>query len=156
MTDSIYDRARMVIRRAPRDVYEAFANPEIMERFWLPAGGERMEPGRRLTWSAGPEVDAPEIEVRVVEAQPGKRLSIDWGLLDGVRTRVDWIFEPVPEGTLLTMVETGLRGAQEGVRSRARDARANFDRVAEGLKTLLEQGSGLHVVRDHTPDPAAG
>lgn len=156
MSDSIYAKARMVIKRAPRDVYEAFANPEIMERFWLPAGAERMEPGRRLTWSAGTEEDAADIDVKVVEAQPGKRLAIDWGFLDGVRTRVDWIFEPVPEGTMVTIVETGFRGAQEEARSRARDARESFGRVTAQLKSLLEHGSGLDVVRDHTPDPAAG
>jgi len=63
----------MLVRRPAREVWEAFADPEQIRRFWLARSTGRLETGATVTWSF--KVEGARTDVTVVEAVPANGSS---------------------------------------------------------------------------------
>lgn len=141
--------ARMIIHRPAKDVFEAFADPAIMTRFWFPKASARLEEGREVTWYVGMDADAFEVTVRVKAAQKPHLLHIEWGDGDAF-TDVRWDFESIGDGdTIVRICESGFSGDQADVVQAALDSTAGFNQVITAAKALLEHGVRIDVVEDH-------
>ena len=42
--------AGMLIRKAPREVFRAFVDPQVTTRFWFTKSSGKMEAGKRVRW----------------------------------------------------------------------------------------------------------
>lgn len=118
------DTASRLVSASPREVYSAFSEPGAIER-WLPPSGMRGEMMHfdfreggsyrmRLTY-INPElgrgkssVDSDEVKVRLIRLGVGRRIEqevtfeSDDPAFAGVM-RMIWRFQPVQEGTLVTV-----------------------------------------------------
>ena len=94
----------MLIRRPASEVWEAFADPDRISRFWLARSTGRLENGAVVSWSF--KVAGAETDVTVVEALPGVRLDLRWD--DGQPLRIS--FDERLEGTVVTVRVTDFAG----------------------------------------------
>lgn len=141
--------ARMLIRRPASEVFEAFADPDIMTKFWFPKASGRLEKGKDVTWYAGVDDDAPEITVHVKSAEKPHSLHIEWG--HGAQfTTVKWQFEcKGDEGTIVRIIESGFSGDPSEIVQAALDSTGGFNQVVTAAKALLEHDAQINVVKDH-------
>ncbi len=144
-------KAQMIIHRPVSDVFEAFADPDIMTQFWFPKASGRLEEGKEVKWYVGTGVDAYEITVHVKAAQRPHTLHIQWGA-DGAFTDVEWKFESQGDGdTIVRICESGFSGDQSEVVQAALNSTGGFNQVITAAKALLEHGARINVVEDHVP-----
>jgi uncharacterized protein YndB with AHSA1/START domain len=94
------------------DVWEALTDPDAL-RDWLAAEVDLdLQPGGAARFDSAGDHRRGVVE----EVEPGRRLSFTWwpvgagGEDDGSPSRVAFSLEPVPSGTLLTVVEESLAG----------------------------------------------
>ena len=141
-------KARILIRRPVFDVYDAFANPERMSRFWFGRLDNGLEEGRTVTWTLGEQPDAPGFDVRVKKLQRPHSIVMEWGTGDDC-TLVTWTFEErSPDTTILRVEETGFSGNPQEIVASALDSTGGFNQVIVAAKALLEHGAVINVVKD--------
>jgi len=141
--------AQMIIHRPVSEVFEAFADPDTMTKFWFPKASGRLDEGNEVKWYVGTDADAFEIAVHVKVAQKPNTLQIQWGG-DGVFTDVEWTFEAHGNsGTIVRICESGFPGSQSDVVRAALDSTGGFNQVITAAKALLEHGAQINVVEDH-------
>lgn len=141
--------AKMIIHRPAHEVYEAFADPEIMTKFWFPKASARLETGREVKWFLGTGVDALSFTVHVKSAESPRSLHIEWGFRDFV-TDVRWEFESTSdEGTIVRICESGYSGSDSEIIEAALDSTGGFNQVITAAKALLEHDVQINVVKDH-------
>lgn len=145
-------KAQIIIHRPAAEVFEAFADPEIMTRFWFPrASGGRLEEGKEVTWYVGTDEDAYAITVRVKAAREPDMLRVEWGE-EGAFTDVEWTFEAKGDNaTVIRVCESGFPGGQIEAFKAALDSTGGFNQVITAAKALLEYGVRMNVVEDHVP-----
>jgi uncharacterized protein YndB with AHSA1/START domain len=139
MRDAV--RATMLIRAAPRAVFDAFVEPRMLRQFWLRDASAPLAPGAQVTW----EFMVPGVTARpmVTRFDVGRRLGIRWE--DG--TEVDLEFEPI-DGTT-TRVVVSCRGfGERELLEQATTTIEGYSIVLCDLKTLLELGRSANLVRD--------
>ena len=142
-------KAKMVIRRPASEVYEAFADPDIMTIFWFPRASGRLETGKEVKWYIGTGDDAFKITVRVKSAEKPRSIHIEWGNGDQF-TEVKWEFENKgDEATIVRITESGFTGDQSEIVQSALDSTGGFNQVVTAAKALLEYNAQINVVRDH-------
>ena len=76
----------MLVRRPARAVWEAFADPDQIRRFWLARATGRLETGAHVTWEF--KIAGATTEVTVVEARPEALLDLRWD--DGQPLRISF------------------------------------------------------------------
>lgn len=141
--------AQMIIRRPASEVFEAFADPAIMTKFWFPRASGRLEEGREVKWFVGTDADAFEITVRVKAVKKPHSLHVQWGG-DGVFTDVRWEFESKGDReTIVRICESGFPGDEHEVVRAALDSTGGFNQVITAAKALLEHNARINVVEDH-------
>lgn len=141
--------AQLLIHRPATEVYEAFADPDIMTRFWFPRASGRLETGAVVHWYVGSGEDAFEITVRVVLAAKPHSLHIEWGAGDQF-TDVRWDFEGRgSDATILRITESGFTGGAPEIVQAALDSTKGFNQVVVAVKALLEHGAHINIVKDH-------
>ena len=148
-TDEVTAKARILVRRPRDEVFDAFADPAIMGKFWFRREDRGLREGDRITWFVGDEPNAFEIEVRVKSIERPSKILIEWG--EGDRfTTVSWTLdEHEPDVTRLVIEERGFIGSRDEVVAQALDSTGGFNQVVVALKALLEHGSTINVVDDH-------
>lgn len=148
------------IRTTPEKLYEALTDWEFIKQYmdgWGPRSD--WEPGSVVEWKMGPDGDFEDLGQRVIEAEPGKRLSYTWHTLQSMhrempddvsdeefaeaskeRSRVTFDIEPaeVPSaGVKLTITHDGFDSPAskmlEGISG-------GWVLILSALKTLLEGG----------------
>ncbi len=67
-----------MIHSAPREVYEAFADPQKIGNFWFGASSGRWEPGTEVILTY-PEMEGIAVPIRVTEMIPGEKIVYLWG-----------------------------------------------------------------------------
>ena len=143
-------RAEMLIRKPVKDVFEAIINPEITTKFWFTKGSGRLETGKQVTWKW--EMYNISIQVNVLEIEENKRILMDWGVYDGVPTKVEWVFTPYKgDSTFVSVTNSGFSGDGDAVVNSALDSTGGFTLVLAGLKSWLEHGIQLNLVADRFP-----
>jgi uncharacterized protein YndB with AHSA1/START domain len=135
------------IARPIADVYEAVADPDQLSRYFTTGGAHgRLEPGTEVTWDFA---DFPgRFPVTVVEAEPPRRIVIDWDAEAAAggspSTRTVFEFESIDDGarTLVTISEGRWLPTPEG----AKNAFGNHEGWAgmlAAMKAWLEHGINL-------------
>ena len=139
MGDSV--NAEMFIRRPPGEVFAAFANPQVIRKFWLRDTSGPLAPGARVLWHF--MVPGATAHVTVTGFEAPRRIGFDWP--GGMP--VELLFEPFnDDGTHLTAEISGLHG--KDLLTQATDVVEGFTIVFCDLKTLLETGTSANLVRD--------
>ncbi len=142
--------AKMLIRKSPAEVFEAFVDPEITRRFWFTKSTGRLEAGKHIVWTW--EMYRHSINVEVKEIEPDKRIRIEWGNY-GSMTAVEWIFTPYEnDWTYVTITNSGFEGDGDKVVSDALDSKGGFTWVLAGLKAFLEHNLELNAIADAFPE----
>ena len=133
--------AEMLIRRAPGEVFAAFANPQVIRKFWLRDTTGPLAPGARVQWHF--MVPGATANVVVTRFEAPRRIGFDWP--GGMH--VELRFDPFgDEATHLTAEISGLNG--KDVITQASNVVEGFSIVFCDLKTLLESGTSANLVRD--------
>ena len=134
-------RASMLIRKPPLVVFDAFANPATITRFWLSGTTGPLSPGAKVTWNFMVPDAADSVTVQRFE--PGRHLAFRWG--GGIEVAME--FEPYEgEATLITVMCSGF--VERELLAQATGTVEGFAIVLCDLKTLLESGRSANLVRD--------
>ena len=88
----------MLIRRPAVTVYEAFADPQQITRFWLAESTGRLERGAHVAWAF--KVAGARTEVDVLDAIPGELLDLAWD--EGQPLRIS--FEDRGDSTIVSIL----------------------------------------------------
>ena len=134
----------MLVRRPAVEVWEAFADPDRIRRFWLARSTGRLETGATVHWSF--KVAGAETDVTVVEAVPGAVLDLRW---DG-RQPLRISFEDRGDSTLVTVRLTDFGGDTPA--ATAVESMSGFTLVLASLKMWLERGIEGDLMYDRFPD----
>jgi len=134
----------MLIRKPAGEVYEAFADPERIRRFWLAQSSGRLEPGAMVRWKF--KVAGAEADVHVVAADPGRLLDLRWD--EGQPLRIS--FDDRRDSTQVRVQVTGFAG--EDAAAQAVESTSGFTLVLASLKMWLEHGIEGDLMYDKFPD----
>lgn len=138
---------QMLIRNPVQEVFEAFIDPEVTQRFWFNSSTGKLEQGKTVTWSWDKyQVDTQVKVLRIIE---NKLIQIVWG---EPRSTVDFIFEEIsPDKTYLKIrnYDIPLQGAE--LIAFIIDATGGFTTVIDNLKAYLERGLTLNLIEDKFP-----
>ncbi|MFF2372848.1 SRPBCC family protein [Streptomyces xiamenensis] len=135
------------VARPCAEAYEAVADPEQLSRYFTTGGARgRLEAGAQVEWDFA---DFPgAFPVTVIEADPPRRLAIEWGaeasVSEGGTTRVTFEFEPIDgdSRTLVTITETSWRATPDGAKAAFGNCEGWTGMLA-ALKVWLEHGINL-------------
>ena len=125
----------LLVRRPAAEVWEAFADPEQICRFWLARSSGRLESGSTVHWTF--KIAGAESDVTVVEAVPGSLLDLRW---DGGQP-LRFTFEDRGDATLVTVRVTDFGGDKSGTRREAGSPRT--------ASRTRARSSDLHRVESH-------
>lgn len=143
---------QMLIRRAAKDVYNAFADPEQTTNFWFTKSSGKLQTGKTVQWEW--DMYGASADVKVLEMEEGKFIKTIWG---EPATYVDYIFEAVDaHSTYVTIKNYGFRQSGEALISEIIDKTGGFTSVVDALKAWLEHGIKLQLVRDKFPNKQNG
>ena len=91
-------------------------------------------------------------DVKVTAHEPPQRLAIEWESKQGSTNTVEWAFTQRPDGTLVSIRETGYNPDDPEVAAQVAESTSGFSLVLAGLKAYLEHGIQLNLVADRWPD----
>ena len=134
----------MLIRRPVEEVYEAFADPDRITKFWLARSSGRLERGERVTWVF--KVAGAQTEVNVVDARTGQLLDLRWD--EGQPLRIT--FTGRGASTLVGIRVTDYPG--DTPNADAIESMSGFTLVLASLKLWLEHGIAGDLMYDKFPD----
>jgi uncharacterized protein YndB with AHSA1/START domain len=138
----------MLIRRPVADVFAAFIDPAVTNRFWFTKSSGPLEVGKQIKWEW--EMYGASTEVAVKAIEPNKRILIEWDGYSG-RTTVEWKFAILKEGTFVSIAESGWTGDADDLVNYVADSTGGFTWTLAGLKALLEHNVRLNLVADRFP-----
>ena len=135
------------VSRPVAEVYEAIADPDQLSRYFTTGGARgRLEPGAEVTWEFA---DHPgRFPVRVVEADPPRRIVIEWDATasagDRGTTVVTFELEPIDGDTrtLVTITEASWQASPGGAASAFGNCEGWTGMLA-ALKAWVEHGINL-------------
>jgi uncharacterized protein YndB with AHSA1/START domain len=134
----------MLVRRPVREVYEAFADPEQIRRFWLARSSGRLHTGAEVLWAF--KVAGAETQVTVVEARPAELLDLRWDEDQPLTIR----FEDRGGATLVAIRVSNFAGDTPA--ANAVESMSGFTLVLASLKLWLEHGIEGELMYDKFPD----
>lgn len=134
----------MLVRRPPSEVWEAFADPDQIRRFWLASSSARLETGAVVRWAF--KVAGAETDVTVIDAVPGSLLDLRWG--DDQPLRIS--LEDRESATLVVVRVTDFAGGEPA--AVAVETMSGFTLVLASLKMYLEHGIEGDLMYDKFPD----
>src|SRR5262245_26301006 len=138
----------MLIRKPAADVFEAVVNPDLTTQFWFTRSSGRLVAGKRVRWDWKPHGVTVSVLPHIVQSP--SRVLLDW-TADGTTTQVDWAFNPHPNGTFLTVANSGYSGEGDEVVKKALDSTQGFALMLAGMKAFLEHNLLLNLVADRYP-----
>ena len=150
-------RVERVIPAAPRDVYRAWLDPGLLQR-WLAPGGitvrlaetEARVGGHFRIWHVESGADVGGFECQIVELVPDKRIVFRWGFVGPDRTAGP-VFDSMVTVTLrrarggatkLTVVHERLEDLAAAMPHIARNVQTGWELVLEKLAVTLGAGRG--------------
>jgi uncharacterized protein YndB with AHSA1/START domain len=121
---------------APRKVWRALTEPELIDQWLLPATGFSLAHGTEfmLQAPAFPGWDG-KVQCRVLEIEPERKLSYTWEA-SSLATVVTFSLTPTEAGTQLSIVQSGFKPEQK---QNLGGARYGWKMVGEKLIALLER-----------------
>ena len=140
----------MLIRKPAEDVFNAFADPRVIEKFWLKSASAPLAKGAKVEWEF--MVPGARDTITVTRFEPNQLIAFLWS--DGVAVSMKFQRHDDDTSTRLSVTATGFSGATAV--ARAVDATEGFAIVLCDLKSLLETGQSGGMVRDKAALIAAG
>lgn len=134
----------MLVRRPASEVWEAFADPDQIRRFWLASSSSRLETGATARWQF--KVADAKTDVTVIEAVPGSLLDLRWG--DDQPLRIS--LEDRGSSTLVAVRVAEFDGDEPA--AEAVETMSGFTLVLASLKMYLERGIEGDLMYDKFPD----
>ena len=134
----------MLVRRPAAEVYEAFADPAQITKFWLARSSGRLEPAAHVSWAF--KVAGAKTEVDVLEARPGELLDLRWD--EGQPLRIT--FADRGDTTLVGIEVTDFPG--DTPNANAIESMSGFTLVLASLKMWLEHSIAGDLMYDKFPD----
>ena len=139
----------MLIRRSVADVFEAFVDPDITNKFWFTKSSGRLEAGEKTKWEWEMYGHSTEVTTKLIE--PKKRIVIEWQGYTGP-TSVEWTFAPHgDEATFVSITESGWTGTADELLKYLSSSTEGFTLVLAGAKAFLEHNIQLNLVADRFP-----
>ena len=140
-------KAEFLIRKPAAEVFEAFADPEIVTNFWFDKSSGRLETGQTVQWTW--EMCDMTIDVRVLDVEENERILVEWGTDGENTTTVEWTFTArSADTTFVTVINKGFTGDGDKIVSAALDSTGGFTLVLAAAKAWLEHGIRLNIVAD--------
>ncbi len=140
-------KAELLIRRPATEVFEAFAAPDLITKFWFERSTGRLEQGKTVRWHW--ESFNLVVLVRVRAIEKDRRILIEWGQEAEDTTTVEWIFTPrSKDTTYVSVANKGFAGSGDEIVHQALDATGGFALVLAAAKAHLEHGISLNIVAD--------
>lgn len=140
LSDLVVD-VDMLVRRPAAEVYEAFADPDRIRRFWLASSSGRLESGGLVHWTF--KVAGAETDVRVIDARPGELLDLRWD--DDQQLQIT--FAEREDGTVV-----GAKVSDVTQPDVAIELMSGFTLMLASLKIWLEHGIEGDLLYDKFPD----
>jgi uncharacterized protein YndB with AHSA1/START domain len=134
-------KAKMLVRRPASDVFNGFADPDTITRFWLKRTSGPLADGATVEWDFMVPGATETVSVTAFEAP--RRIAFSWS--GGLN--VDMTFTEEPDGATVVAVQASGFSGEDGV-DQAVDATEGFSIVLCDLKTLLESGRSANLVKD--------
>jgi uncharacterized protein YndB with AHSA1/START domain len=134
----------LLVRRPRGEVYDAFAEPDRIRRFWLASSSGRLVTGATVSWQF--KVVGASTDVTVIDAVPGELLDLRWD--DGQPLRIT--FGDRDGATLVGVRQTGFSG--DNPAADAIESMSGFTLVLASLKMWLEHGIEGDLMYDKFPD----
>ncbi len=131
----------MLIRKPVREVFNAFVEPRIIEKFWLKHASAPLAKDASVEWEF--MVEGAVDTVKVTEFVEHQIIAFEWS--DGIVVRMKFDLENKSD-TRLSIAATGFTGTDAPVQ--AINATEGFAIVVCDLKSLLETGQSGNMVRD--------
>ena len=139
----------MLIRRPVADVFAAFIDPDITNKFWFSKGDARLQVGKQVKWEWEMYGTSTRVIAKIIE--PNKRIVIEWDGYKG-RTTVEWRFVVLRNGTFVSITESGWTGSGDDLVKFVTEATQGFTWTLAGLKAFLEHDVRLNLVADRFPN----
>lgn len=138
---------QMMIKKPISDVFKAFVDPRITTKFWFTKSSGKLEKDKTVTWEW--EMYGVADEIKVVEIQPNKKITIEW---DNPTTTVDFEFSELSkEMTYVVIKNYGFHQTGNDLIETIKNNTGGFTTVLDGLKAYLEFGIELNLVKDKFP-----
>lgn len=129
------NRTQITVKKPPEDVFEAFADPSQIGKFWFSSSSERWTPGGVVTLRY--DEYGAEGAIRILEMVPAERIVFQWGS-DGdgrvVTVRL------VPIDSQITLVDITEGGFQPDHVHELLDNKEGWTYMLTCLKAYLELG----------------
>ncbi len=134
-------KAEMLIRKSPKHVFAAFAEPRSLEKFWLKSASGPLVKNAVVDWEF--MVEGARETVTVTDFSVNETVAFTWS--DGIAVRMS--FDLHGENRTRVMVTAdGFEGPDAS--AQAVNATEGFAIVLCDLKSLLETGQSGNMVRD--------
>jgi uncharacterized protein YndB with AHSA1/START domain len=134
-------KAEIIIRRSATEVFNAFADAEMICKFWLRSTSGPLASGAVVTWNF--MVPGASETVTVTRFDPDRYIAFNWS--DGRRVQIHF-FPYAIDATHIHVTVEGFTGTEAA--AQAISATEGFSIVLCDLKTLLESGASADLVRD--------
>ncbi len=142
-------KAEMLIRKPIAEVFEAFINPEITNKFWFTKATGKLEEGKKVDWIW--EMYQLTVPVLCKSIVANEHIQIEWGVGDN-QSKAEWTFKALaPSKTFVTITNYDFQGSESELISKVIDSTGGFTMVLAGLKAWLEHGIELNLVGDKFP-----
>lgn len=148
-TENQFALAEMLIRKPIHEVFEAFINPEITNKFWFTKGSARLVQDSNVDWTW--KMYNHTVTVFVKEIKPNQSIIVEWGNYDELSS-VTWTFKEInSQATFVSIKNEGFKGDTDKILSQVRDSTEGFTLVLTGLKAYMEHNIQLNLVADRFP-----
>ena len=134
----------IVVKAAQEKVWRALTTPEAIAKWFEVFEFDRLEAGQPIhfRWEPHPSVDFTETFGEIALVEPMSRFGYRWRIAptEPVTTLVMFELEAVPEGTRVTVTETGFEALSEGQRQqRFQDNLAGWEEVINKLANYVQE-----------------
>ncbi|HEY6527305.1 MAG TPA: SRPBCC domain-containing protein [Cellvibrionaceae bacterium] len=133
--------AEMLIYKPVSEVFSAFVNPRIIEKFWLKSASAPLTKNAIVEWEFMVQ-GAHEITT-VIEFLESQTIAFTWS--DGISVTIRFN-QQSPTSTIVSVNATGFKGVD--VVAQLVSATEGFTIVLCNLKSFLETGQPGNMVRD--------
>lgn len=102
------------LRHRPEKVWRALTDPVLLAEWLLPVVSGKLEPGAHFVFQTQPYPGWDgTVKCQMKEIETNKKLRYTWVVGEMLNTEVVFTLTPTPEGTSLTVVQSGFRDDQK-------------------------------------------
>ena len=135
-------RVSMLIKASPKQIYDAFVQPELLRQFWLHSADGELQLDRPARWTF--LVQGAEDLVTALALEDARKVAWRWS--DGSTVTVE--LEEFEHETAVSLRCENFAGNDEAQVAAALDNTEGFSLVLSDLKTFLEDGKAAGLSRD--------